>query len=218
MKIFTVLGLIFSFFFGSLRYGFTPTIIFDAAELTAPVSSRASGFLYGLAEENVPDALTARSLDISSVSQKVIDGLQHPIGDVDHVAENLEKCDYIVVYLQDAYATWYYDNEHIYDLRSEGKYDWKTYLQEDYFPKVREKVNALKDKPYADRLVYCLYNECDNGVWFGTWQKNDRYAAFDENGRQAFFEAWKMTFELVRSLDPDANIGGPGYCDYDPAK
>ena len=101
MKIFTVLGLIFSFFFGSLRYGFTPTIIFDAAELTAPVSSRASGFLYGLAEENVPDALTARSLDISSVSQKVIDGLQHPIGDVDHVAENLEKCDYIVVYLQD---------------------------------------------------------------------------------------------------------------------
>lgn len=218
MKIFTVLGLIFSFFFGSLRYGFTPTIIFDAAELTAPVSSRASGFLYGLAEENVPDALTARSLDISSVSQKVIDGLQHPIGDVDHVAENLEKCDYIVVYLQDAYDTWYYDNEHIYDLRSEGKYDWKTYLQEDYFPKVREKVNALKDKPYADRLVYCLYNECDNGVWFGTWQKNDRYAAFDENGRQAFFEAWKLTFELVRSLDPDAKIGGPGYCDYDPAK
>ena len=218
MKIFTVIGLLFGFLFGSLRYGFTPTLVFDAAAPGAEVSSRASGFLYGMAEENVPDALMCQSLDIASVSQKVIGGLQHPIGDVDHVAANLGSCDYITVYLQDAYSTWYYDNDHIYDLRREGKYDWKTYLEEDYFPKVREKVNALKDKPYADRLVYCLFNECDNGVWFGTWQEKDQYAAFDDNGRSAFFEAWKMTYALVRSLAPEAKIGGPGYCDYDPAK
>lgn len=218
MNILTTLGLFFSFIFASLRFAFVPTIVFDAAAFAAPVSSRASGYLYGLAEENVPDSLMAQSLDISSVSQKVIGGLQHPIGDVDHVAKNLDGCDYIVVYLQDAYSTWYYDNEHIYDLRREGKYDWQTYLEEDYFPKVREKVNALKEKPYADRLVYCLYNECDNGVWFGTWQAEEGYAAFDDEGRQAFFDAWKRTYDLVRSLDPDAMIGGPGYCDYTPEK
>ena len=211
MKIFSALGLLFSFFFASLQYGFQPTVVFDAAAPGVEVSSRASGYLYGLAEENVPDALMAQSLDISSVSQKVIGGLQHPIGDVDHVANNLDACDYIVVYLQDAYSTWYYDNDAIYDARRAGTYDWQTYLEEDYFPKVREKVTALRQTDYADRLVYCLYNECDNGVWFGTWMEDGEYAAFDDAGRDHFFSAWKQTAALVRSIAPEAKLGGPGY-------
>ena len=218
MKVLSTIGLLFSFIFASLRFGFVPTIVFDAAVEGPAVSSRASGFLYGLAEENVPDSLMAQSLDISSVSQKVIGGLQHPIGDVDHVADNLKTCDYIVVYLQDAYSTWYYDNDNIFDARKAGTYDWQTYIEEDYFPKVREKVTALMQKDYADRLVYCLYNECDNGVWFGTWQPDGEWAAFDDAGRANFFEAWKQTYALVRSIDPNAKIGGPGYCDYTPEK
>jgi hypothetical protein len=218
MKILLAIGLIFSFFFASMQYGFQPTVIFDAAAPGAEVSSRASGYLYGLAEENVPDALMAQSLDIASVSQKVIGGLQHPIGDVDHVAGNLDACDYIVVYLQDAYSTWYYDHEAILEARRAGTYDWQTYLKEDYFPKVREKVTALQKTDYADRLVYCLYNECDNGVWFGTWMEDGQYAAFDDAGRANFFSAWEQTYALVRELAPDALIGGPGYCDYSPEK
>ena len=218
MKVFSALGLLFSFFFASLQYGFQPTVVFDAAAPGAAVSSRASGYLYGLAEENVPDALMAQSLDISGVSQKVIGGLQHPIGDVDHVAGNLDACDYIVVYLQDAYSTWYYDNDAIYDARRAGTYDWQTYLEEDYFPRVREKVTALRQTDYADRLVYCLYNECDNGVWFGTWMEDGEYAAFDDAGRDNFFSAWKQTCALVRSLAPEAKLGGPGYYEYNRSK
>ncbi len=218
MKIFTVLGLIFSFFFGALRYGFTPTVVFDASVSEGVVSSRASGYLYGLAEPGVPDPLTVYSLDPACAAQKVIGGLQHPIGDVDRVAENLDRSDYIVVYLQDAFSTWYYANDDIVAARRAGTYDWQTFLTETYFPLVREKVLALRDKPYADRLVYCLYNECDNGVWFGTWQPEGEWAAFDDAGCAAFFEAWKQTCALVRSLAPGAMIGGPGYYEYNAEK
>ncbi|MCH5197329.1 MAG: hypothetical protein J1E34_00350 [Oscillospiraceae bacterium] len=218
MKILTTICLIFSFLFGSMRYGFVPTIVFDASGSSEAISSRASGYLYGLAEENVPDKLMAESLDISVASQKVIGGLQHPIGDVDHVAGSLSETDYIVVYLQDAFSTWYYENDAIYEVRRNGTYDWRQFVQDEYFPKVRDAVNGLKDKDYADKIVYCLYNECDNGVWFGTWQEEGQYAAFDEDGRNNFFEAWAETYELVRSIDENAVIGGPGYYEYNAQK
>ncbi len=212
MKFFTSLFVILSLFFGSFRFGFVPTVVFDAGT-GVPMSSRASGHLYGLAEENVPDRLTVESLDIASVSQKVIDGLQHPIGDVDHVAGNLDAADWLVVYLQDAYSTWYYENDAIFEKRRAGTYDPMAFLREDYLPKVREKVEALKTKDYADRLVYCLFNECDNGVWFGTWT-DDSWTAFDEAGQQTFYKAWEETYRTVKSVHPDALIGGPGYCEY----
>lgn len=218
MKIFTTIWLILSLFFSSFRYGFTPTIVFDADSSAAPISSRASGHLYGLAEANVPDRLMVESLDISSVSQKVIDGLQHPIGDIDHVAQNLGDADYLVVYLQDAFSTWYYENDSIIEMRKVGTYDWHEFMTDTYFPLVEEKVTALKNKPYADRLVYCLYNECDNAVWFGTWVEDGQWCAFDEEGRDNFFAGWKETFDLVRSMDPGAKIGGPGYYEYSTQK
>ncbi|MBR5409556.1 MAG: hypothetical protein IK104_02710 [Clostridia bacterium] len=213
MKVFASLGALLTLFFGSFRYAFVPTVVFDAADLAAPMSSRASGHLYGLAEENVPDALMAESLDISSASQKVIDGLQHPIGDIDHVAANLGRADYLVVYLQDAYDTWYYDNDKIIEARKNGTYDPDAFLHDDFFPRVKEKVTALMTKDYADRLVYCPFNECDNGVWFGTWTDNS-WCAFDDEGQLRFLNAWKETYDYIRSLDPTAKIGGPGYCDY----
>lgn len=76
-----------------------PTLTVDASKELNPVSTRATGFLYGLSEEGVPSEAMTDSLDIASVSQKVVDGLQHPTGDISHVAPQLEECDYTVVYL-----------------------------------------------------------------------------------------------------------------------
>ncbi len=200
----------------SIPLVWVPTLKVDASKTLGEVSTKATGFLYGLAEEGVPSEAITDSLDITSVSQKVVDGLQHPTGDIDHIYTQLEECDYTVVYLQDAFSTWYYDHKNILDARAAGTYDWEKYITETYFPIVEEKVNELMNKPYADKLVYCIYNECDNAIWFGNYV--DGNVHYDDIGRANFYKAWKMTYDLVKSIDPDALIGGPGFCDYETTK
>ncbi len=198
-----------------IPYAFRPTLEVDASRGMGEVSSRAAGYLYGIAQNGVPDAAMVESIDVSSVSQKVIGGLQHPIGDVDEAAQMLEGCDYITVYLQDSFDTWYYCWQEIESLRKSGDYDCEKFVDERFHPLVTEKVTALKDKEYADRLVYCPYNEADNAVWFGTPSEDGTWMMFDDEAKLRFYSAWKETCDLIRSIDPDAVIGGPGYCDYD---
>ncbi len=198
-----------------LPYAFRPTLEVDAAEYVSEMSSRASGYLYGVAENGVPDSAVVESIDVSSISQKVIDGLQHPIGDVDHVTPMLDNCDYITVYMQDCFDTWYYCHDEIWSLRNAGTYDCEKFVRERFLPQVEEAVNKLVKTNYADRLVYCLYNETDNAVWFGTPSDDGTWLMYDDEAKLRFYKAWKETYELVRSIDPDAVIGGPGYCDFD---
>ncbi len=202
--------------FESIPLVWIPTMTVDASKELSPVSTRATGFLYGLAEEGVPSEAMTDSLDISSVSQKVPDGLQHPTGDISHISSQLNECDYTVVYLQDSYSTWYYCYDEIMEMRKNGTYDWKQFITESFFPLVKEKVEELKNAEYKDTLVYCIYNECDNAVWFGNYIDGAVY--YDDIGKQNFYEAWKMTYDYVKELDPDAKIGGPGFCDYETTK
>ncbi len=211
LSFFTVLSLVSE----GIPYMFRPTLEVDAAECIGEVSSRASGFLYGIAQNGVPDAAMVESIDISSVSQKVIDGLQHPIGDVDQAAEMLGNCDYITVYLQDTFDTWYYCWEEIENLRKDGTYDCAEFVRNRFHPLVEESIVKLRDKDYADKLVICPYNEADNAVWFGTPSDDGTWLMFDDAAKFRFYEAWKETYNLIHSLYPDAVIGGPGYCDYD---
>ncbi len=200
----------------SLPFAWTPTLTVDAAERGDEISNYATGFLYGLAEPGVPSEAMTNSLDISTVSQKVVDGLQHPTGDIDRVADQLENCDYRVVYLQDSFDTWYYCHKEIMEMRANGTYDWEEFLYERYLPIVEEKVTELSQTDYADDIVYCIYNECDNAIWFGNYI--DGNVHYDEVGRANFYKAWKITYDLVKSIDPDAKIGGPGFCDYETTK
>lgn len=199
---------------------YTPSLTADLSVKTGEVTSGASGYLYGIAEPGVPSANMTESVDISSVAQKVSGGLQHPVGDIDHVYTQLDNTDYNIVYLQDSYSTWYYEQDEIEKARSAGEYDWKEFLQEDYLPKVKKSVEQLSAAPYSEKVVYCIYNECDNGVWFGETKKSEDspygvFGEYNETGEKNFFEAWKMTYDLVKSIDSDALIGGPGFCDYD---
>lgn len=191
--------------FEAVPIAWVPVLTVDAGDRGDEISNYATGFLYGLAEPGVPSEAMTDSLDISTVSQKVIGGLQHPTGDVDRVADQLTNCDYRVVYLQDSFDTWYYCHKEIAEMREQGTYDWREFLYERYLPIVEEKVRSLSQKDYADDIVYCIFNECDNGVWFGD---------YNEDGEKNFYEAWKITYDLVKSIDPDAKIGGPGYFDY----
>lgn len=198
--------------FESVPLAWTPTLTVDAGDRGDDVSNYATGFLYGLAEPGVPSDAIINSLDISSVSQKVVGGFQHPTGDVDRLSGQLENCDYRVVYLQDAFDTWYYCYDEIMAMREKGTYDWKAFLEERYLPIVEEKVKTLSQKEYSDDIVYCIFNECDNAVWFGNYV-NGR-CEYDDVGKANFYEAWKITYDLVKSINTDAKIGGPGFCDY----
>ncbi len=205
---------------GGFAIFYTPSLTADMSVKTGAVTTGASGYLYGLAEKGVPSENMTESIDISTVSQKVEGGLQHPVGDISHVYSQLDNTDYIVVYLQDAYSTWYYEHDSIEKQRSVGKYDWKKFLENDYLPKVEKAVNDLSGVPYCDKIVYCIYNECDNGVWFGeTKESSDSqygvYGDYNAVGEKNFFDAWKITYDFVKSINPNALIGGPGFCDYD---
>ena len=188
----------------------------DASQILGESDTKATGFLYGLAESEVPSSAITNALKISSVSQKVPDGLQHPTGDIDHIKDQLESCDYIVTYLQDSFDTWYYCHQEIMDMRADGTYDWKEFLYNRYLPIVEEKVKHLEAQDYSDRLVYCIFNECDNAIWFGNYV--DGNCLYDEIGRQNFYETWKITYNFIKNIAPDAKIGGPGFYDYETTK
>lgn len=206
---------------GAFFLFYTPTLSADFSQKTGQVTNGASGYLYGLAEPGVPSENMTESIDISTVSQKVKGGLQHPVGDIDRVYTQLDNTNYNVIYLQDMYGTWYYENKAIMQARKEGTYDWQKFLDEDYFKKVIKSVQYASNTPYADKTVYCLYNECDNGVWFGETvdnPSNTEYgisAEYNEVGRQNFYSAWEQTYDLVRALNRNAIIGGPGFFNYD---
>lgn len=209
ISVFVLTGLVLP----GVKYFFRPTVEIDCSKETGKMGSYASGFLYGLAVEGVPSSEMAESIDISSASQKTYGGLQHPIGDVNDVADNLKSCDYIVVYAQDCFDTWYYAHKEINDLRAEGKYDCVKFVDERFLPQVREQVENIMKTDYSDRIVYCLYNECDNAIWFGAEDENGN-PQFNDEGRANFYSAWKKTYDFVKSIDPDAKIGGPGYYEY----
>jgi hypothetical protein len=202
--------------FEALPASFQPSLTVDASDILGESTTRATGFLYGLAEPEVPSSAITNALKISSVSQKVPDGLQHPTGDIDHIKGQLDSCDYIVAYLQDNFDTWYYCHEEIMDMRAAGTYDWKEFLYERYLPVVEEKVKHLEAQDYSDRVVYCIFNECDNAIWFGNYIDGNVY--YDDIGRQNFYEAWKITYDFIKDMAPDAKIGGPGFCDYETSK
>ena len=158
MKVITAFIMTILMLVESVPVFWVPSLEVDAAKELKSVSTRATGHLYGLAEEGVPSEAMTNSIDISSVSQKVIDGLQHPTGDVNHVAPQLENCDYTVVYLQDAYSTWYYNHAEIMEMRHNGTYDWRESLEESYFPIIKEKVEKLKN---ADNILILTHRNPD---------------------------------------------------------
>ncbi|MBQ7295831.1 MAG: hypothetical protein IJW86_06520 [Clostridia bacterium] len=193
-----------------------PVLEVDAGEIVGEATTKATGFLYGLAENGVPSEAMTDSLKISSVSQKVPGGLQHPTGDAENIQAQLDSCDYVVVYLQDAFDTWYYCHDEIMEMRRQGTYDWRKFLNERYLPIVEEKVRYIESQPYKDNIVYCIFNECDNAIWFGNY--TDGVCHYDDVGRANFYEAWEITYNLVKSIAPEAKIGGPGFCDYETTK
>lgn len=176
---------------GALIYLMIPTVSIDFSA-QSELTGRASGFLYGFAEDDIPTKEIAESIGINSLATKTAGGLQHPIGDVRNVSETFLTAggEMLMVYTQDMYDTWYYQLDSL----------------PEYNEKVRKTVTEMENSFYRDSLVYCIYNEMDNGAWLGDFRQ--------EENRYKFYNAWKDTYALVKEINPDAKIAGPGHCGY----
>ena len=169
-----------------------PTLTIDFSQ-QSELTGRASGFLYGIAEDDVPTAEIVESIGINTLATKPAGGLQHPIGDVNQVADTFTEAggEYLFIYTQDMYDTWYYQLDSL----------------ELYNERVKKTVTEMENSEYKDKLIYCIYNEMDNGEWFGShWEEENRYK---------FYDAWASTYRVIKEINPDAKIAGPGHCRYE---
>lgn len=191
LSLLIITGCAVAFAFGIFAKLAVPTVTVDFSS-QSELTGRASGFLYGFAEDDIPTAEIAESIGINSLATKTAGGLQHPIGDVRNVSETFLSAggEMLMVYTQDMYDTWYYQLDSL----------------PEYNEKVKTTVSEMASSSYADSLVYCIYNEMDNGAWLGNfWEEENRYK---------FYDAWKETYGIVKEIDPDAKIAGPGHCGY----
>lgn len=149
-----------------------------------------TGFLYGLAEPNVPDGNLLYGISPQVLATRVPNGLQHPSGDVAQVQntffENGGKN--IIIYMQDIYPDWYYS------------------YRADYLETMSKVLDSLVILEHSDKFIYQPFNEMNNGVWYGDFSiKENRYK---------YYKAYKNAFDLIKKKTGGAPVGGPAYTDY----
>jgi hypothetical protein len=174
-----------------------PTVTVDVARTTGSVMHGANGSLYGPSDDGVPSDNLLQPLKIRTIAQPPPFGQQHPNGYSDVVAPAFVRNggQDIVVYIQDAYSQWPYQNLGLAD----------------YLPKVEAAVRTLSASPQRAHFVYMPFNEPD-WIWYGLNVRNPAlYAAH----RDRFLADWQTTFHDIRSIDPKARIAGPNEAFYD---
>ena len=172
-------------------------LIVNLASETGPVLHGASGALYGLSEDVVPGADLLAPLHVRTIAQKPPGGLQHPTGDADKVAPEFISAggEWILVYLQDSYPDWPYQDHEIAD----------------YLTTIKSMVSSLANDPYSGHYVLVPFNEPD-WIWYDL--KTADPAQYLIN-RDRFLADWATACQAIRSLNPDALIAGPNEAYYD---
>jgi hypothetical protein len=158
---------------------------------TGAVYHGASGALYGLAQDGVPGASLLDPLHVRTIAQKPPGGAQHPGGDADKVASEFVGAggSQILVYVQDYYSAWPYQNNGIAS----------------YETVVDTVAASLVASPYHSHYVYVPFNEPD-GNWYspltpGTSTYATNLAKFESD--------WTTIYHRIKTDDPSAVIAGP---------
>ena len=169
----------------------------NLADSTGPVSGDADGALYGLAENGVPGYDAFGPLHIKTIAVAPPGALQHPTGHADFVQPEFSSTggQLMLVYMQDIYSAWPYQNLGL----------------SDYLPKVETIVKTLSATPRARQVVYVPFNEPD-WIWYGlnTTDPNQYIV-----NRDKFLADWTTVYDTIRSIDPHALIAGPNEAYYD---
>jgi len=161
-------------------------LVVDLAAGTGALRYGATGFLYGLGDEGIPNETMLAALRPQVTAQKAPDGLQHPNGDALKIAPMFKRAGGrdIQIYLQDVYQQWPYEDLGVAD----------------YLAKVDTITRKVVADPYRSSYVYVPFNEPD-GIWY----------ANDVAGLNA---DWRTVYQRIRSIDPGARIAGPNFASY----
>lgn len=158
----------------------------DLGVSTGALRYGATGFLYGLGDEGIPNETMLAALRPQVTAQKAPDGLQHPNGDALKVAPMFKRAGGrdIQVYMQDIYKQWPYENLGLAD----------------YLSKVDTITNKIKNDPNRASYVYVPFNEPDL-IWY-------------QGNLSGFLSAWRTVYQRIRSIDSTARIAGPNFASY----
>ncbi|MEV0456697.1 carbohydrate-binding protein [Catellatospora methionotrophica] len=158
----------------------------DLAVNTGALRYGATGFLYGLGDEGIPNQVMLSTLKPKVTAQKAPDGLQHPNGDALKIAPMWKRVGGgdIQIYMQDVYQQWPYQNLGI----------------SDYLAKVDTMARKVVADPYRSSYVYVPFNEPDL-IWYSG----------NVTGLAAH---WKQVYDKIRSIDSSARIAGPNFASY----
>lgn len=161
-------------------------LVVDLGLNTGALRYGATGFLYGLGDEGIPNETMLAAIRPQVTAQKAPDGLQHPNGDALRIAPMFKRAGgrEVQIYMQDIYPNWPYDNLGINDYLS--------------------KVDALTRKVVADpsrsMYMYVPFNEPDL-IWYS-------------GNLSRFLNDWRTVYRRIRSIDPGARIAGPNFASY----
>jgi hypothetical protein len=158
----------------------------DLGANTGALRYGATGFLYGLGDEGIPNETMLAALKPQVTAQKAPGGLQHPNGDALTIAPMFKRAGGrdIQIYMQDIYQQWPYENLGIAD----------------YLSKVDTMTRKVVADPYRSSYVYVPFNEPDL-IWYSG----------NLNGLLA---DWRTVVQRIRSIDPAARIAGPNFASY----
>jgi hypothetical protein len=172
----------------------------DLATDTGAFHGGASGSLYGVYGDGVPNRNLIEGMRLRTVSTKAQDGPQHPGADALEMLPPFVDSGGRDVYI---YMT---------DIYRGFPYQWPgadgPARLTDFKEKIKKQVRqVLTMGDYKDHVVYVPFNEPEGNMFgTGTWSYNNVSWLSDP---QYFFTAWKEVYQLIKSLDPHARIAGP---------
>ncbi|MGA6226923.1 cellulosome protein [Streptomyces umbrinus] len=175
-------------------------LVIDLATDTGAFHGGASGSLYGIYGDGAPSRNLIEGMHLRTVSTKAQDGPQHPGADALEILPPFVDSGGKDVYI---YMT---------DIYRGFPYEWPgadgPAKLADFQEKIKKQVRqVLTMGDYKDHVVYVPFNEPE-GNMFGTgnWSYNKTSWL---NDPKDFFAAWKETYHLIKSMDPNARIAGP---------
>lgn len=155
---------------------------------TGAVYGGADGALYGLSQNGVPSADLLTPLHIRTIAQGPPGAAQHPTGHADQVVRTFVGSGgkQLLVYLQDYYSAWPYQNVGISAYEST----------------VDTIAAQIVASPYRSHYVYVPFNEPDN-IWYSL-----------PADITTFESDWATIYHRIKADDPSAVIAGPNTAGY----